>query len=84
VPVNFSNLRNPKRDMLWVAAAGPGANLAMALVWGLMLKLAFVMPATYFSYPLQKMANGGVMINLALMVAQSDSDSTAGRRAHRP
>jgi Zn-dependent protease len=68
VPVNFSNLRNPKRDMLWVAAAGPGANLAMALVWGLMLKLAFVMPANYFSYPLQKMANGGVMINLALMV----------------
>jgi len=45
VPVNFSNLRNPKRDMLWVAAAGPGANLAMALVWGLMLQLAFVMPA---------------------------------------
>ena len=68
VPVNFSNLRNPKRDMLWVAAAGPGANLAMALVWGLVLKLAFVMPANYFSYPLQKMANGGVMINLALMV----------------
>ena len=68
VPVNFSNLRNPKSDMLWVAAAGPGANLLMALLWGLALKLAFVMPANYFSYPLQKMANGGVMINLALMV----------------
>jgi Zn-dependent protease len=68
VPVNFSNLRNPKRDMLWVAAAGPGANLLMALIWGLWLKLAFVLPANYFSYPLQEMAKGGVMINLALMV----------------
>jgi Zn-dependent protease len=34
VPVNFANLRNPKRDMLWVAAAGPASNLAQALVWG--------------------------------------------------
>ena len=31
VPVNFANLRNPRRDMLWVAAAGPGANFAMAI-----------------------------------------------------
>src|SRR5690242_10998928 len=30
VPVNFGRLRHPKRDMLWVAAAGPGANLVMA------------------------------------------------------
>jgi Zn-dependent protease len=68
VPVNFSNLRNPKRDMLWVAAAGPGANLLMALAWGLALKLAFTLPPNYFSYPLQEMAKGGVLINLALMV----------------
>ena len=34
VPVNFSNLRHPKRDMLWVAAAGPASNLAQALLWG--------------------------------------------------
>lgn len=34
VPVNFGNLRNPKRDMLWVAAAGPASNLAQALIWG--------------------------------------------------
>ena len=34
VPVNFGNLRNPKRDMLWVAAAGPVANLVMALLLG--------------------------------------------------
>jgi Zn-dependent protease len=68
VPVNFSNLRNPKSDMLWVAAAGPGANLLMALLWGLALKLAFVMPANYFSYPLQAMADGGIKINLGLML----------------
>jgi Zn-dependent protease len=67
VPVNFSNLRNPKRDMLWVAAAGPGANLLMAIAWGLVFKLAFVLPANYFTYPLQAMANGGIKINLGLM-----------------
>src|SRR5690349_10238831 len=67
VPVNFGNLRNPKRDMLWVAAAGPGANLAMALAWGLLLKVGFTMPPNYFSYPLQAMADGGVRINLVLM-----------------
>ncbi len=67
VPVNFGNLRNPKRDMLWVAAAGPGANLLMALLWGVVLKAAFVLPVNYFSYPLQAMADGGVKINLVLM-----------------
>jgi Zn-dependent protease len=36
VPVNFANLRNPKQDMLWVAAAGPGVNLVMALGWALL------------------------------------------------
>jgi Zn-dependent protease len=67
VPVNFGNLRNPKRDMLWVAAAGPGANLLMALAWALVLKLAFLVPTNYFSYPLQAMARAGVTINLVLM-----------------
>ncbi len=68
VPVNFSNLREPKRDMLWVAAAGPGANLLMALLWVIMLRLVVSLPANYFSYPLQEMAKGGVLINLGLMV----------------
>ena len=39
VPVNFNNLRHPKRDMLWVAAAGPGSNVVQALIWGLLAKL---------------------------------------------
>jgi Zn-dependent protease len=36
VPVNFGNLRHPKRDMVWVALAGPGANLIQAIVWALL------------------------------------------------
>jgi Zn-dependent protease len=39
VPVNFRALRRPKRDMLWVALAGPAANLAMALGWAAALKV---------------------------------------------
>src|SRR5882672_7579605 len=39
VPVNFHALRRPKRDMLWVALAGPASNLAMALGWGAALKI---------------------------------------------
>ncbi len=39
VPVRFGNLRNPKRDMIWVALAGPGANLAQAWIWGALLYL---------------------------------------------
>ena len=38
VPVNFANLRHPKRDMLWVAAAGPGSNLVQALLWASVAK----------------------------------------------
>lgn len=39
VPVNYSALRRPKRDMLWVAAAGPGSNLLMALGWAVFMRL---------------------------------------------
>ena len=68
VPVNFGNLRNPKRDMLWVAAAGPGANLLMALFWALMVKLAFVEAAGSLSLPLALMGAAGVMVNAIFMV----------------
>ncbi len=37
VPVRFDQLRHPKRDMVWVALAGPAANLAQALLWGVLL-----------------------------------------------
>jgi Zn-dependent protease len=68
VPVNFGRLRNPKRDMLWVAAAGPGANLLMAVMWALAIKLAQGMPQNYFTEPLILMARGGIIINVVLMV----------------
>ena len=40
VPVNFAGLNNPKRDMIWVAAAGPGTNIALALVSAILLFVA--------------------------------------------
>jgi len=46
VPVNFGNLRHPKRDMLWVAAAGPGSNVVQALLWGLVAKLILMSGST--------------------------------------
>lgn len=68
VPVDFSRLRNPKKDMLWVAVAGPAANLFMALCWGLMLKIAWVMPSNIFTLPLSEMSKVGIIINCVLMV----------------
>jgi Zn-dependent protease len=68
VPVNFANLRHPKRDMLWVAAAGPGANLLMAFFWALMIKLALLMPEVSYAKPLALMGIAGIEINVILMV----------------
>jgi Zn-dependent protease len=66
VPVNFGNLRDPKRDMLWVAAAGPLANFAMAFAW--MLVLRATLPADAgLEAGLAHMARIGVSINLVLM-----------------
>jgi len=67
VPVRFGNLRHPKRDMLWVSAAGPGANLLMAVLWALMFKLALGMNNDY-TEPLALMAQAGMLINVMLMV----------------
>lgn len=64
VPVNFGKLRNPKRDMVWVAFAGPAANLAMALLWLLLLIAlhASHIRETFFV----EMANAGVLTNLVI------------------
>lgn len=67
VPVNFGQLRNPKKDMFWVAAAGPGANLLMACFWALMFKLSWLLPQ-FFSTPLARMGEAGIQINLVLMI----------------
>jgi len=68
VPVDFGRLRHPKRDMLWVAAAGPAVNLLMAIGWGGMLKLDTLIPLNAYSHPLAVMCEIGISINLALMV----------------
>lgn len=67
VPVDFGRLRKPKQDMFWVAAAGPGANLFMAIAWAMMLKLVEVMPVNVYSLPMARMADIGIDINLVLM-----------------
>jgi Zn-dependent protease len=67
VPVNFMKLHHPKRDMLWVAAAGPGANLVMAFFWALVIKLA-VPIAGSFAMPLALMGAAGIFTNTILMV----------------
>ena len=66
VPVNFHALRSPKRDMLWVAAAGPGANLVMALGWAVLLKGAMLagLGADHFAI---EVGQAGIVVNLVLM-----------------
>jgi Zn-dependent protease len=66
VPVRFSNLKNPKRDMIWVALAGPGANLAMALAWGIALYLLQGIGVTEPFF--LKMCQGGVLVNVVMFV----------------
>lgn len=68
VPVNFGKLKRPKQDMLWVAAAGPGANLVMALGWALVLKLAIGMPDFVYADAMKEMARVGISINGVLML----------------
>jgi len=68
VPVNFGNLRQPKRHMLWVAAAGPFSNLLMALGWAGLLKGSTLMATNSFSLPLGLMAEAGITVNVVLMV----------------
>ena len=69
VPVNFANLRNPKKDMLWVAAAGPFSNLLMALGWALALKFcAGLAPGSSGAVWLVLSAACGIFVNVILMV----------------
>lgn len=67
VPVNYSALRKPKQHMAWVAAAGPGANLVMALAWGVILKLGLMLPENAYTEPMLRMAQAGVLVNLVFM-----------------
>ncbi len=69
VPVNFGNLRNPKKDMLWVAAAGPASNLVMALGWAIALKLGLSLaPDNPAAAWLVLVGVCGVFVNVIFMV----------------
>ena len=64
VPVNFGALRNPKRDMVWVALAGPASNFAQAIFWALLL---VVLKAMNVEEPFfVKMAQAGILVNLVM------------------
>lgn len=74
VPVNFSNLRNPKQDMIWVSAAGPLTNLLLAIISAALIR--FLVPVTgpvpdssllqLFLEPVMLMLAFSVYINLIL------------------
>jgi len=68
VPVDFARLRHPKKDMLWVAAAGPFTNLLMAVGWAALLKVASITPENLYTLPMAKMALAGIEINAVLML----------------
>jgi len=64
VPVDWGKLRKPKRDMAWVALAGPAANLVMALLW-MLFSLALVALQVNEAF-FHKMAQAGVVVNLVI------------------
>lgn len=69
VPVNFASLRHPKRDMLWVAAAGPFSNLFMALIWALLLDIgAGLAPGNPAAAWLVFVGAAGIFVNVIFFV----------------
>jgi Zn-dependent protease len=67
VPVNFSRLRDPKRDMVWVALAGPAMNILLATASALMLHLAPYVPEPGLDWMAQNLTNS-IIINVVLAV----------------
>jgi len=70
VPVNWRNLRHPRRDMAWVAVAGPAANLLMLVIWAVLAKIILLSGTgkSEFGLPFMAMAMGGILINIVLIV----------------
>ncbi|MCB2426382.1 site-2 protease family protein [Methylophaga pinxianii] len=70
VPVTFQNLRNPKKDMAWVALAGPCANLVMGFLWAMVAKLGLLLAVkdVLISGPMIYMGVAGVLVNGMLML----------------
>jgi Zn-dependent protease len=68
VPVNYSALRKPKQNMMWVAAAGPASNLVMAIGWALLYKLADSIGPGEYATPFKLMSAAGIEVNVVLML----------------
>lgn len=66
VPVDWGRLRRPKRDMLWVALAGPASNMVMAIIWAIGLRILAETGATADDFWV-KMTIAGIQVNLILM-----------------
>ena len=66
VPVQFGQLRNPKRDMIWVALAGPASNLIQAFLWGIALYL--LQGASVTESFFIKMCQAGILVNVVMFV----------------
>ena len=66
VPIDWSRLRNAKKNILWVALAGPASNLLMAIGWVFVLRLCLYMGLELHSF-WGRMAMAGVQVNLVLM-----------------
>lgn len=64
VPVRFDHLRHPKRDMIWVALAGPASNFAQAVFWGLLL-IVLVGSGLHERFFLE-MCRAGILVNLVM------------------
>src|SRR2546429_4009384 len=67
VPVNFGALRNPRRDMVLVAAAGPATNLLLATAAALLAHLVDLLPANTHEWVLKNLENA-LVINVMLAV----------------
>jgi Zn-dependent protease len=67
VPVNFDALRNPRRDMVWVAAAGPGMNIALAVIAALSFHLIKYIPDTAGRWVAENLKNA-LVINVFLAI----------------
>ena len=68
VPVNGRYFKRPLRDMAFVAAAGPGANLVMAIIWALVARLGVTIGVEAVSMPLIYMGIAGISINISLLL----------------
>jgi Zn-dependent protease len=68
VPVNFNNLRHPKRDMLWVAAAGPGSNLLQAALWATLAMMLASMSANSVATYWFSVAEAGILVNVVFAI----------------